>query len=192
MAPIKYFITGATGGLGKEVLRYFIENVDSSEFAVASSKLSNKSVFESRGIAFRHVDYNDSESLETGLRDVENLLFVSSAGATRMEQHTRLINAAKKAEVKHVRYTSLGFGGLSNNSTSPIQVDHVLTEDLLKESGLVYTSIREGVYAEAFSFFLDWKPDSTKVLLPADGDIAFTGRPELSEATARIMIRGGY
>ncbi|KAL6912658.1 hypothetical protein FSST1_010418 [Fusarium sambucinum] len=192
MPPIKYLITGATGGLGKEVLRYFSENVPSTDFAAASSKPESKSIFEDRGIAFRHVNYNDAESLETGLANVENLLFVSSAGATRMEQHSRLIAAAKKAGVKHIWYTSLAFGGLSNNSTSPVQVDHVHTEQLLKESGLVYTSIREGVYAEAFPVFLDWKPDSTKVLLPADGEIASTSRPELGEATARIMIRGGY
>ncbi|KAF5654441.1 hypothetical protein FHETE_11309 [Fusarium heterosporum] len=192
MAPLRYLITGATGGLGKEVLQYFIENFPPSEFAAASSKPSNRSIFESRGIAFRYVDYNDSESLTVGLTDVENLLFVSSVGITRMEQHSRLIDAAKKTGVKHVWYTSLAFGGLSNNSTSPVQVDHVETEMLLKESGLVYTSIREGIYAEAFPVFLDWKPDTAKVLLPADGEIAFTSRPELGEATARIMIRGGY
>ncbi|KAG7293929.1 hypothetical protein NEMBOFW57_003990 [Staphylotrichum longicolle] len=73
---LKYLITGATGNLGGQVLRYFTENVRLSEFAAASSKASNRSVFEDRGIAFRHVDFNDVESLETGLRDVENLLFM--------------------------------------------------------------------------------------------------------------------
>ena len=99
---LKYLITGATGGLGKQVLRHFVENVPLSEFAAASSKASNRFMFEDRGIAFRHVDYNDPESLDTGLRDVENLLFVSSSGLGRIEQHGSLINAAKKAGVKHV------------------------------------------------------------------------------------------
>lgn len=99
---LKYLITGATGGLGKQVLRYFVENVPLSDFAAASSKPSNKSMFENRGIAFRHVDYNDSESLDAGLRDVENLLFISSNGSSRIKQHERLIEAAKKAGVEHV------------------------------------------------------------------------------------------
>ncbi|KAL0936003.1 NmrA family protein [Colletotrichum truncatum] len=130
---IKYLITGATGGLGKHVLRYFVENVPLSEFAAASSKSSNKSMFEDRGIAFRHINYDDSKSLDTGLHGVENLLFISSVGSARIEQHSRLIDAAKKAGVKHVWYTSLAFGGFGNNSRSPIQAEHVLTEKLLKE-----------------------------------------------------------
>nr|XP_036582558.1 nmrA-like family protein [Colletotrichum truncatum]KAF6791262.1 nmrA-like family protein [Colletotrichum truncatum] len=189
---IKYLITGATGGLGKHVLRYFVENVPLSEFAAASSKSSNKSMFEDRGIAFRHINYDDSKSLDTGLHGVENLLFISSVGSARIEQHSRLIDAAKKAGVKHVWYTSLAFGGFGNNSRSPIQAEHVLTEKLLKESGLTYTSIREGIYMEAFSVFLDWHPETTKLILPADGEVAYTLRADLGEGTARIMIRGGY
>ncbi|KAE8339538.1 hypothetical protein BDV24DRAFT_135763 [Aspergillus arachidicola] len=189
---LKYLITGATGGLGKHVLNYFVENVPFSEFAAASSNPQNKSKFEDRGIAFRHVNYDDPQSLETGLRDVENLLFVSSSGYSRGEQHSNVINAAKKAGVKHVWYTSLAFGGFSDDSKAPVQQDHLLTEKLLRESGLTYTSIREGIYAEAFTVFLDWYPKKTTVTLPADGEVAFTSRPELGEATARIMIRGGY
>lgn len=101
--PPKYLITGATGGLGKQVLHHFIETVPRSEFAATSSKPSNRSMFEDHGIAFRHVNYNDPESLATGLRGIENLLFVSSVGNSRITQHRRLIDAAKEAGVKHVR-----------------------------------------------------------------------------------------
>lgn len=45
---------------------------------------------------------------------------------------------------------------------------------------------------EAFTVFLDWHPDSTKLILPADGKVAYTLRAELGEATARIMTHGGY
>ncbi|GKZ28923.1 hypothetical protein AbraIFM66950_001881 [Aspergillus brasiliensis] len=189
---LKYLITGATGGLGKHVLNYFVENVPLSEFAAASSKPQNRQLFEDRGIAFRHLDYNDPQSLETALSDVENLFFVSSYGSNRGEQHARVVQAAKTAGVGHVWYTSLAFGGLSDDSKAPVQQDHLLTERLLKESGLTYTSIREGVYAECFTIFLDWYPERTTVTLPGDGEVAFTSRVELGEASARIMIRGGY
>ena len=99
---LKYLITGATGGLGQQVLNYFVENVASCEFAAASSNANNKKLFEDRRIAFRHVNYDDLESLETGFRDVENLLFISTSSATRSEQHARVIMAAKTAGVKHV------------------------------------------------------------------------------------------
>ncbi|KAL3491897.1 hypothetical protein BJX62DRAFT_115458 [Aspergillus germanicus] len=192
---LKYLITGATGGLGEQVLNYFVAHVPASEFAAASSNASNRARFEARGIAFRHVNYDDQQSLDTGLLDVENLLFVSTNtfdNERRDKQHHQLVDAAKKAGVKHVWYTSLAFGGFSDDSKAAVQQVHLITEKLLKESGLTYTSIREGVYTEAFPVFLNWYPDSTTVSLPADGEIAFTRRGELGEATARLMIKGGH
>ncbi|OOF92116.1 hypothetical protein ASPCADRAFT_8979 [Aspergillus carbonarius ITEM 5010] len=97
---LKYLITGATGGLGKHILNYFVANISVSEFAAASSNLSNRSLFEDHGIAFRHMHYDDAESLDTGLSGgVESLLFVSSSSGNRGEQHARVIEAAKKAGV---------------------------------------------------------------------------------------------
>ncbi|KAL3476973.1 hypothetical protein BJX99DRAFT_226861 [Aspergillus californicus] len=192
---LKYLITGATGGLGEQVLNYFVANVPTSEYAAASSNASNKARFEKRGIPFRHINYDDEQSLDSGLHDVENLLFVSTNvfdNERRDKQHRRLIDAAKKAGVNHVWYTSLAFGGFSNNSKAAVQQSHLITEKLLKESGLTYTSIREGVYTEAFPVLINWYPESKTVTLPADGEIAYTLRTELGEATARIMIRGGY
>ncbi|KAL4971012.1 putative NmrA-like family protein [Aspergillus stella-maris] len=192
---LKYLIAGATGGLGQEVLNYFVANVPSTKFAAASSSPANRVRFEQRGIAFRHVNYDDEGSLDSGLKDVENLLFVSTNSFDNEErdrQHRRLISAAKRAGVKHVWYTSLAFGGFSNDSKAAIQKVHLTTERLLRESGLTYTSIREGVYLEAFPVFMNWYPDSKTVSLPADGEIAYTRRAELGEATARLMIKGGH
>lgn len=59
-------------------------------------------------------------------------------------------------------------------------------------SGITFTSIREGVYADAFPLFLNWYPDTTTVSLPADGRCAFTLRKELGEANARLMLQGGH
>lgn len=59
-------------------------------------------------------------------------------------------------------------------------------------SGITYTSIREGIYADAFPLFLGWYPESKTIYLPSDGPVALTPRAELGEATARLMIRGGF
>lgn len=39
---------------------------------------------------------------------------------------------------------------------------------------------------------MGWYPSSSTVYLPSDGPVAFTLRDELGEATARLMVRGGY
>jgi uncharacterized protein YbjT (DUF2867 family) len=103
--PLKYLITGATGGLGKEVLAYFIANRPSSEYAAASSQESNRAQFEERGIAFRHVDYDDPRTLDAAFAGVENLFFVSTNvfdNERRIRQHWNFVEAANRAGVKHV------------------------------------------------------------------------------------------
>lgn len=62
----------------------------------------------------------------------------------------------------------------------------------LIRSGINFTSIREGLYTDAFPIFMGWYPSTSTVYLPSDGPIAFTLRDELGEANARLMIRGGY
>jgi uncharacterized protein YbjT (DUF2867 family) len=59
-------------------------------------------------------------------------------------------------------------------------------------AGINFTSIREGLYTDAFPVFMGWYPNTSTVHLPSDGPIAFTLRSELGEANARLMIRGGY
>ncbi|CAG7994499.1 unnamed protein product [Penicillium nalgiovense] len=192
---LKYLITGATGALGAGVLSYLIANVPASEYAAASSKEENRKQFEDRGIAFRVASYDDPQTLETAFEDVENLFFVSTNtfdNAKRRKQHENFIEAAKKMNVKHVWYTSLAFGGYSSDSKAAVQQTHLMTEEMMRQAGINFTSIREGLYTDAFPVFMGWYPSTSTVYLPSDGPIAFTLRSELGEANARLMIRGGY
>lgn len=192
---LKYLITGATGGLGAGVLSYLIANVPASEYAAASSKEENRKQFEDRGIAFRVVSYDDPQTLETAFKDVENLFFVSTNtfdNEKRRKQHENFVEAAKKMNVKHVWYTSLAFGGYSSDSKAAVQQSHLMTEEMMKQAGINFTSIREGLYTDAFPVFMGWYPSTSTVYLPSDGPIAFTLRSELGEANARLMIQGGH
>jgi uncharacterized protein YbjT (DUF2867 family) len=103
---LKYLVTGATGGLGKQILAYLVANVPASEYAAASSNEANRKHFEDQGIAFRVVNYDDPATMEKSFQDVENLLFVSTNTfdvEKRRKQHQSFVDAAKKVDVKHVR-----------------------------------------------------------------------------------------
>ncbi|KAH8703348.1 putative NmrA-like family protein [Talaromyces proteolyticus] len=192
---LKYLVTGATGGLGRQVLEYFTTHLPSSEYAAASSSEANRSKFEDKGIAFRLVNYDDPASLTAAFADVENLFFVSSNvwdTERRTKQHKNVVEAAKKVGVKHTWYTSLAFGGLRSDSKIDVQQAHLETEKLLKESGITYTSIREGIYTQAFPLFLQWYPTTETIYIAEDGQITYTSREELGEANAKLLIKGGH
>ncbi|OKL62529.1 hypothetical protein UA08_02411 [Talaromyces atroroseus] len=192
---LKYLITGATGGLGSQVLAYLVANVPSSEYAAAASSEASRERFESQGIAFRVANFDEPATLDSAFADVENLFFISTNtfdNAKRQVQHQTVVDAAKRAGVKHTWYSSLAFGGLRSDSKISVQQAHLETERMLKESGITYTSIREGIYGDAFPLFLQWYPSTETIYIPDDGEITYTSRVELGEANARLLIKGGH
>lgn len=48
------------------------------------------------------------------------------------------------------------------------------------------------MYADAFPIFLNYYPSSKILRVPADGPVAYAPRAELAEATANLMMRGGF
>ncbi|KAI9664463.1 MAG: hypothetical protein M1821_005909 [Bathelium mastoideum] len=196
MAP-QYLITGVTGGLGRALCNTLLELVKPSDIAVSSSSEYRAAEFLAKGVEFRRADYKDPASLEKAFTGIQKLFFVSVneyVTETRMVMHSNVIDAAKRVAVGHVYYSSLAFGGVEDKSTIDLQQAHLETERLLKSSGLTYTSVREGIYAEAFPCFLSWYPTdpNQELYLCADGSIAYAGREELGEATAKLMIKGGH
>ncbi|KAI9739636.1 MAG: hypothetical protein M1834_006354 [Cirrosporium novae-zelandiae] len=190
---IKYLITGATGGLGASILHHLSLQVAKADLVASSSRASAASQFEDVGIPFRQASYDNYTSLVNAFHDVEKLLFVSSPtmdNKQRERQHMNVIKAAKEAGVKHIYYTSLSFGGHASTSKVLLQLPHLQTEKWLWESSVPFTSVREGVYAEAFPVFTGWYPASTEIVLPVDGPIAWVSREELGEATAKLMFAG--
>ncbi|KAF3483750.1 uncharacterized protein GIQ15_03074 [Arthroderma uncinatum] len=193
--PIKYLVTGASSGLGGSVLATLYNNVsDHSQIAAASSRPEVGFQLQQSypGIQFRKLDYNDPSSLVEALQRVERLFFVSSPlvdTEKRNKQHEQVVIAAVEAGVGHVYYSSLAFGGYGSESTASVQQAHLVTEKLLENSGLSYTSVREGVYTDAFPVFLFWYPNTTTIYLSGDGPVAFASRDELGEATAKLMLR---
>lgn len=72
------------------------------------------------------------------------------------------------------------------------KVKRLMTNCLPYSSGLTYTSIREGIYGDAFPLFLQWYPTTETVYIPHDGEITYTSREELGEANAKLLIKGGH
>lgn len=198
-SPVEYLITGATGGLGTAILSTLLKSgVPTSQLAVASTREHLGSTYEARGLQFRHTDFENITSLMRAFQGVKKLFFVSTDAfdnEKRKQQHRNVVTAAEQAGVARVYYSSLGIGGVDGQPWDvELMVAHLETEKMLRASTLVWTSVREGIYADAFPCFLNWYPnDPEQVLyLPCDGEVAFAMRDELGEATAKLMMRGGF
>ncbi|MFD0381505.1 NAD(P)H-binding protein [Streptomyces stramineus] len=95
----------------------------------------------------RHIDFDDPGTLVTGFEGVDVLLLISAGYGeddTVITRHGAAVDAAEKAGVGHVVYTSLTADGDHLSYALP----HRWTEHRLQKSSLGWTILRNGLYAE--------------------------------------------
>ena len=84
----------------------------------------------------------------------------------------------------------------NETETSPVAFlvqQHIETEKLIKASGIPYTLLLNGLYADVLPGFLGENVLETGVFLPAgNGKAAFTVRLDIAEAAANILLTTGH
>ena len=168
---MKIAVTGSTGQLGRLVVELLKERVGAQQ-VIALARTPEKAA--SMGVEVRAFDYNQPEGLLSGLVGVDRLLLISSSEiGQRAAQHARLIEAAKNAGVGMIVYTSLLHADTSSLSLAG---EHLATEELLKQSGIAYTILRNGWYTENYT-------GSVKGALAAGAFVGSAGTGKISSAT---------
>jgi len=85
-------------------------------------------------------DYDRPETLDPALAGVEKLLLVSgSEVGRRVAQHTNVVEAAQRAGVQRILYTSVLRARTTELVIAP---EHRATEEVIRSSGLPYTMLR--------------------------------------------------
>ena len=84
--------------------------------------------------------------------------------------------------------------GFEESAIADFQNSHLETEKHLAESGLDYTILQNGIYAEMIMAFSGDKIAETKsIFFPAgDGKTSWVLREELAEAAAHVLITEGH
>jgi len=130
----------------------------------------------------RHLDFDDPASLD--LTGVSTLVLVSAGYAEDdqvITRHRALLDAAVRDGVAHVIYTSLTGAG----DHLGFALAHRATEDLVRASGLGWTILRNGLYAEFFGALLTWTPEGLESAF-GDGALAAVPRADLAAAAAIV------
>ncbi|HJQ34125.1 MAG TPA: SDR family oxidoreductase [Pyrinomonadaceae bacterium] len=181
-------ITGATGQLGRLVVEKLKAKVPASEI-VALARTPEKA--SGLGVEAREADYERPETLERALKGVDTLLLVSSNEVgKRAAQHRNVIEAAKKAGVGRVVYTSL-----LHADTSPLDLaeEHLATEGALKASGLAFTILRNGWYTENYTGSIAGALAGGAFIGSAgEGRVSSATREDFAEAAVAALVGEGH
>ena len=184
-------VTGATGALNGSTVDHLLERMPASEIAVAVRDVAKAQPLAERGVQVRRGDYADPATLRTAFDGADQLLLVSSSdpAADAVSLHRNAIEAAVAAGVGRILYTSHQ-GAAHGNPFGPGR-DHAVTEDLLAESGIAWTSLRNGFYAHTLTLMTGPWRETGVMAVPADGPVSWTAREDVAEAAALILASDG-
>ena len=186
-----YVITGATGALNGGTVDHLLQQVPAADVVVVVRDVAKAERFSARGVVVRQGDYTDPASLRGAFAGADQVLLVSASdpGADAVGLHRNAIDAAVGAGARRILYTSHQGAGID----SPFRParDHAATEKMLADSGVAWTSLRNGFYAHSVDFLMGPWRETGVITVPADGPVSWTAREDAAEAAALILASNG-
>lgn len=185
-------VTGASGQLGRRVIHHLLQThkVAPQRIIATTRQPAALADLAEKGIVVRQADFEDPASLATAFAGADRLLLISTDAldrpGRRREQHLNAINAAAKAGVKHVVYTSMPRP--EAGSPIPFAPDHLGTEQALAASPMSWTVLRHNWYAENLHLSLPGVLASGRWYSAAgDGATAYVTREDCARADAAAL-----
>ena len=177
-------VTGANGKLGRAVVERLLDRLPADRIGVSVRDQEKARDLGQRGVRVRRGDFDDAASLAHAFEGASRVLIVSvdRLGEEAVRQHRAAIDAAKAAGAGRIFYTS--HAGADPISAFAPGRDHAATELALRDSGVPFTSLRNGFYAQTAAFLIGAALGTGELRVPQDGPIDYTAIPDLAEATA--------
>ena len=179
-------ITGATGTLNGATVDHLLKRLPSHRLGVSVRDPARATHLADRGVRVRQATYDDPPALRHSFAEAEQVLLVSSSDLTAdvVAQHRRAIDAAVDAGVQRILYTST-HGAAFDTPYPPLAI-HAATEQHLSESGVAWTSLRNGFYGDPAQLLGAWH-ETGAIAMPADGPFSWVDRRDAAEAAAVIL-----
>jgi NAD(P)H dehydrogenase (quinone) len=196
LAQDKIIVSGASGQLGSLVIEELLARDVAPENLILVSRTPNTDhlkAYAARGASVRFGDFNEPDSLDEAYRGGTRMLLISinGGGGNRPELHRVAIDAAVRAGVKHIAYTSYVNADVNEDST--IAVDHRRTERILEESGVAWTMLRNHIYANGLvDQAIQIVRDGGFVTHTPDARVAYVTREDCAAAAAAVLVTPGH
>jgi len=184
-------VTGASGQLGRAIVRSLLGCVAPAGIVAVTRAPEKAVMLAACGIEVRAGDFADQGSLKAAFRGADQVLIVSAdkLGLDARDLHRAAIDAARGAGARRILYTS-HMGARADSPFLPAG-QHAGTEADLAASGVAFTALRHGFYAESCLHMIGDGLRSGELRTPEDGPVSWTARADLAEADAAILASAG-
>jgi len=186
----KLVVTGASGHLGRRVVELLAAKGATN--LIAATRTPEK-LAGLPGVTVRKADFSDPASLDAAFAGADRVLIISTdridVPGLRIQQHRAAVEAAKRAGVKRILYTSMPN---PDRSFIPFAPDHLETERAIEQSGVEFTILRVSWYAENLLGTLAGPLKTGKWYTAAgNGRIAYIPREDVARAAAAALASSG-
>jgi NAD(P)H dehydrogenase (quinone) len=190
----KIIISGASGQLGHATVKALIaRGVPAKNLILISRTPDTLAEFVKQGAVARFGDFYEPESLPAAFAGGTRMLLISIGFGPqpRPVAHKSAIDAAVKAGVKQIAYTS--FVAISKGETSGLASDHYQTEEILKKSGVAWTFLRNSIYSDTLIPQAAKMLTDGRVTVPATmSRIGYVTRDDCAAAAAAVLSTPGH
>jgi len=139
-------VTGASGHLGRRVVELLLEAGARHVIAITRDP-SKLAAFAARGVDVRRGSFDDPASLDAAFAGAQRALIISTdTVVNRARYHINAIDAAERAGVEHIAYTSLT--SPYPDPTNPIADSHFWTEARLFAGKVDWSILRNNQYSD--------------------------------------------
>lgn len=185
-------VTGATGHLGRLTVEALRERgVPADSIRALGRSAERLALLAAQDIQTAVIDFDKPETLEPAFAGADAMLLVSSSEiGQRVRQHRNAIEAAKRAGVGRLVYTSAPHATEADLVLAP---EHAATERLLAESGLPVTILRNNLYTDSYADQLGIAAATGEIVASVGaGLIASAPRRDYAEAAAVVLTTEGH
>jgi NAD(P)H dehydrogenase (quinone) len=185
-------ITGASGHLGRLTAEAVLERAAASDLVLVTRTPEALAEFAARGAVVRAGDFDDPASLPAAFSGGERMLLISTdAVGSRVPQHQAAVDAAVAAGVRSIVYTSIA--NPSDSNPAAVAAEHRATEELVRASGLGWTFLRNGIFAEVLVRAAAAALGAGRLLTnEGDGRVAYVSREDVALVAAAILTSDGH
>jgi NAD(P)H dehydrogenase (quinone) len=183
-------VTGATGQLGRLVIASLLKKVPAAQIVAAVRNVEKAKDLAAQGVQVRQADYTQPASWDAALKGADKVLLISSSEiGQRAKQHQSVIDAAKRAGVKLLAYTSVL---RADTSVLGLADEHRETEAAIRASGVPHVFLRNGWYTENYAMGIPTALSLGAVYgCAGDGRISSAARADYAEAAAAVLTSEG-
>jgi NAD(P)H dehydrogenase (quinone) len=185
-------VSGASGRLGRSVAERLLAREHPEPVRLLTRTPEAIVDLAARGADVRRVDLDDPATLLGALDGARRFLLISTdALDRRVAQHRTAIDAAVRAGVPHMIYTSV----VSPEPSNPAAVveTHRRTEDDLRGAGCAWTLLRNNLYAEfQAEEAREAAGNGRLVHNRSDGRAAYVSREDCAASAAAVLTGDGH